>query len=253
MRPALAVAAGTLLLGGALLITAPATLLDARLAALSDGHLRVANAVGTIWNGSGEVVLLPSRAREALRWQIDAWPLLRSEVRGAIGTDMEGAPNGSVVYGRDHFELRALDLTLPVESILPLVTSAKIALGGALTLQLDHLAWLANTLDGQLALQWRDASVPGPQADTRIALGDLRIDLNGHGVELAGPVHNTGGDVEIIGRLTLTAAGALSLEATLRPRDADRAHADLVTATLSSFGSADGQGGYRVRWSGAWR
>jgi len=253
MRPALAVAAGALLLGGALLITAPATLLDARLAALSDGQLRVANAVGTIWNGSGEVVLLPSRAREALRWQIDAWPLLRGEVRGAIGTDMEGAPSGSVVYARDHFELRALDLALPVEAFLPLVTSAKIALGGTLYVQLNHLAWAANALDGQLALQWRDASVPGPQANSRIALGDLRIDLSGHGVELAGPVHNTGGDVEIIGQLTLTAAGGLSLEATLRPRDADRARADLLTGAISNFGTADGQGGYRVRWSGTWR
>jgi len=253
MRPAFAVAAAALLLAGALLVTAPATLLDARLAAFSDGHLRLANAGGTLWNGSGEMVLLPSGAREPLRWQLDAWPLLHGEVRVAIGTDGEGSPSGSVVYARDHFDLRGLHLALPVESILPFFTAAKLAIGGTLVVQVDHLAWQSHALDGQLTLQWRDASVPGPRADTRVALGDVHIDLNGHGADLAGPVHNTGGDVEMVGQLTLTAAGASSLEASLRPRDADRARVDLVAAALSTLGSADGQGGYRLRWSGAWR
>ena len=253
MRPALAIAAGAVLLFGALVITAPATLLDARLAALSDGHLRLADAAGTIWNGSGEVVLLPAAAPVPLRWQLEAWPLLRGEVRGAIGTQTELAPGATLVYGRDRFELSTLDLVLPVESILPFATRAKIALGGTLTVHVNHLAWVAGTLNGQLTLQWHDASLPGPRSDTRVGLGDVRIDLNGRGVELTGPVRNTGGDVEINGELALTAAGATNLDATLRPRNADRERAQLVTAALSTLGAADAQGGYRVHWTGAWR
>jgi hypothetical protein len=84
-------------------------------------------------------------------------------------------------------------------------------------------------------------------------LGDVRIDLNGRGVELTGPVRNAGGDVEINGRVVLTASGATNLDATLRPRNADRERAQLVTAALSTLGAADAQGGYRVHWTGAWR
>jgi general secretion pathway protein N len=253
MRTLVAVALGVVLLCAALLVTAPATLLDARLGALSEGHLRLANATGTIWNGSGEVVLLPAGAREPLRWQLQAWPLLRGEIRGAIGSDPDAAPTGTVVYAKDHLELRGLNVALPVESIVPLITAARIALAGTLVLQLNHLVWQGNALEGQVALQWRNASVPGPRVDSRIALGEVRIDLGGSGAELAGPVRNSGGDVDIVGQLALSAAGAAKLDATLRPRDTDPTRAELVTAALSTLGLADGQGGYAVRWSGAWR
>jgi general secretion pathway protein N len=256
MRPALALAAGALLLAGALLATAPAALLDARVAALSDGHLHMDNTSGTVWNGSGELVLLPAGTRQALHWRLDAWPLLRGEMRAAIVKETAGAPSATVVYGRDHLELRTLELALPAESILALASPAKLALGGTVWVQVEHLVWSNNALDAQLNVQWRDASVPGPpgpRADARIALGDVRIDLNGRGSELAGPVSNSGGDVEISGQLAVAAAGASSLDATLRPRGGGRERADAVTAALSTLGVPDGQGGYHVRWSGAWR
>jgi general secretion pathway protein N len=256
MRPALAVAAGALLLAGALVITAPAALLDTRIATLSAGHLRLANTTGTVWNGSGELVLLPARTNQALRWRLDVWPLLRGELRAAIINESAGAPSTTVVYGRDHLELRTLELAVPVESILPLATTAKLALGGTVRVQVDHLLWRGDALDAQLSVQWRDASVPGPpgpRADVRIALGEVRIDLTGRGSELTGPVRNIGGEVEINGQVSVAAAGASSLEATLRPRSSDRERTDAVTAALSTLGLPDGQGGYRVRWSGAWR
>src|SRR2546421_129634 len=71
LRPALAFAAGALLLAIALLIIAPAALLDARINMLSDGRLRIANATGTLWQGSGELVLLPAGARQAFFWRLD--------------------------------------------------------------------------------------------------------------------------------------------------------------------------------------
>jgi general secretion pathway protein N len=253
MRLALAVVLGAVLLVAALLATAPATLLDARIAALSGGRVRVADAAGTIWSGSGELVLLPARTRQPMRWRLEPWPLLRGEVRAAIGTDTAGAPSATLAFARDHFELRALDLALPVETILPLATSAKVALGGKIYLQVAHLAWLGQALDGQLSVQWRDASVPGPRADAPIALGDVRIDLSGRGAELSGPVRNSGGDVEMSGQLVLAAAGAASLELTLRPRPGDRERAEAIAAALSTLAPDDGRGGYRLRWTGAWR
>jgi general secretion pathway protein N len=253
MRPVLAVATAAVLLFAALLVTAPAALFDARVAALSAGHLRLVNTDGTIWNGSGELVLLPAGTRQPLRWRLDAWPLLGGEVRAQIASEAAGVPDATVVYGRDHLELRALEFALPVESIVPLATSAKLALGGTLLVHVDHLVWLGNALDAQLTAQWRDASLPGPRPDARIALGDVRIDLSGHGSELSGPVRNAGGEVEITGQVALAAAGASSVELVLRPRGSERGRVDPLTATLATLGVPDGQGGYHVHWSGAWR
>jgi general secretion pathway protein N len=254
MRTGIAVGAAAVLLVIALAAMAPAALLDARIAALSDGRMRIANAAGTIWNGSGELVLLPAGTRRPLFWRLDAWPLLRGEIRGTIA-GAEGAPGAALTYGRDRFELRGLDLSLPAESLLRAATAAKtpLGVGGNVFMRVDRLLQVPEALDAQLTVQWRDASVPGPRTDARIALGDVRLDLNGRGVELSGPVQNTGGDVEITGQLAIAAAGASRLDATLRPRSTDRERADMIAAVFSGLGAADGQGGYRVSWTGAWR
>ena len=110
MRPALAIATGAVLLAGTLVVTAPAALLDTRVSALSAGQLRLVNAAGTIWNGSGELVLLPAGARQFVRWQLAAWPLLRGEIRATIARDPEGASTATVVYGHDRLELRSLEV-----------------------------------------------------------------------------------------------------------------------------------------------
>ncbi|HEV3240546.1 MAG TPA: type II secretion system protein N [Casimicrobiaceae bacterium] len=254
MRSTLAVALGAVLLLATLVSFAPASLLDARVAEMSGGRMRLSNASGTIWNGSGELWLLPAGPHEPLRWRLDALPLLRGEVRVAIDHGGEGAPAATLAYGRDHLELRDLDLALPIESLLPVAGPARIAgVGGTLRVHVDHLARTADTLDAQLTVQWPDASVPGPRPDTRIALGTVSVALNGRGAELGGPVQNSGGDVEITGQLAVAATGAAKLDATLRPRTTTRERADMIAAALSSIGAGDGEGGYRVHWSGAWR
>ena len=63
MRGWLVIGAGAILLVAALAIKAPASLLDRRVADLTDGRIRVVAATGTMWNGSGELVLLPDGAR----------------------------------------------------------------------------------------------------------------------------------------------------------------------------------------------
>lgn len=255
MRPTLAVAAGAALLFGVLVITAPAALLDSRLAALSGGRLRMANASGTLWNGSGELLFAAAGIRRAVRWQLDALPLLRGEVRVAIANDATGAPSAILTYGRDRFELRNLDFSLPVEDLFHVraVATAPLRLGGTLRVHVDHMLQLADAVDAQLAVQWDNASVPALRADTRIELGTVRVELDGRGPQLTGPVRNSGGEVEIAGQLALAAAGAATFAATLRTRSTDRARADMIAAMLSTFGTADGHGGYRVIWAGTWR
>src|SRR5207302_5496402 len=113
---AVAVGAAASLLALALVIEAPATLVDGRVEALSSGRVRVANATGTIWNGSGEISLPAAGVRIPVAWSIDAVPVLWGELRGTIS--QSGGPPAAFDLGRDRYVLRNLALALPAESVL---------------------------------------------------------------------------------------------------------------------------------------
>jgi general secretion pathway protein N len=254
LRRALAITAGAVLLAITLLIIAPAALLDARINALSDGRVRLANSAGTLWHGSGELVMLPAGTRQPLFWRLDAWPLLRGEIRATIALDADGARNATVAYGRDRLDVRDLDVSLPAQSVL-LAAAPKTPLGfgGSLALHVERLVQLPDVLDAQLSGEWRDGSVRGSSADSPISVGDVRIALNGRGAEINGPLRNSGGDVEIDGQVAVGAAGTVRLDATVRPRSSDRERADRIAVALAALGAPDGRGGYRLTWTGAWR
>ncbi|MDQ2962590.1 MAG: type II secretion system protein N, partial [Pseudomonadota bacterium] len=251
MRPALAITASAVLVAIALLIFAPAALLDARMNALSDGRVRIANAAGTLWHGSGELLVLPAGARQTLFWRLEAWPLLRGDIRATIGLDADGSRSATVAYGGDRLEVRDLDVSLPAQSVL-LAAHPKtpLAVGGNLALHIERFVQLPDVLDAQLAAEWREASVPGSPADTPIALGDVRIALNGRGAAINGPLRNSGGDIEIDGQVEIAAAGTARLDATVRPRSSDRERANRIALALAALGAPDGRGGYRVTWTG---
>ena len=254
MRAAIAVGAGAVLLAFALALTAPATLLDGRIDALSAGRLRVAHATGSLWSGAGELVLLPAGTRTPLAWRLRIWPLLRGEVQAAVAFDAGGAQSATLLYRSDRLELRHLDVSLPAQSILlAAYPKAPFSAGGDLALRVDTLVQDPALIEAQASLRWNGATVPGLPFDPRIALGDLRIDLAGRGAEITGALRNDGGEVEIAGVLRLGAAGAARLDATLRPRSASRERDERIGAALAALGVPDGQGGYRVSWAGAWR
>ena len=103
MRPAFAFAAGAVLLAITLLIIAPGALLDARINTLSDGRLRIANATGTLWQGSGELVLMPAGPRQTFFWRLDATVRPRGSDRAsadriAMALAALGAPDGRGGY-----------------------------------------------------------------------------------------------------------------------------------------------------------
>jgi len=254
MRPALAFVAGAILLAFMLVLTAPAALLDRRIDALSAGRVRLANATGTLWKGSGELVLLPGVTRLPVFWRAELWPLARGEVRAAIGFDPDVPQSAAVVFGSDRLDVRDLEVSLPVESIVRSASPAlPLAARGNLALRVERFMQRPDLLDAQLSVQWNDASVPAFPPDERIALGDVRVDLAGRGAVVTGPVRNTGGEVEITGQVGIAATGTLQLTATLRPRSGDRDRAERIANALAAIGAPDGQGGYTLSVKGSWR
>jgi general secretion pathway protein N len=253
MKAILVAAAAIALLAIAFAVTAPANLLDGRLSAASQGRLRIADASGTVWNGSGDLVLLPHGTRRAIAWHIDGWPLLAGELRGNVRTNGAASSPAAFDYAQRTRSLSDLEFSLPMDALLQIagVPAALATASGNLSAHVRRLTQTPQAIDADLALDWQDASVPTLQPGLRIGLGDVRLELQGSGPEVAGSLSNRGGDVEIAGRVALTAALAPRIDATVRPRPGlDRDRSTAIAAALSLVGAADGQGGYRIAWAG---
>jgi hypothetical protein len=250
MRPWVAVLCGVALIVAAALALAPASLLDARIAALSGGRARIANASGTLWNGSGELVLQGSE-RRAIAWHLDPRSLFRGEVRGTFANDGDPNRGAQFVVGRDKLELDGFDLSMPMSALLRAAGAPAFLsnVGGDVGLRVDRFNRGADMLDVQAAMQWRGASLPAFGPYPSVELGDVHAELAGSGPEVSGPIANSGGELEIEGTVTATASGTPRLDARIRPREGlDPNRAQAIAAALATVGSPDPRGGYRLVW-----
>ncbi|HEY2862747.1 MAG TPA: type II secretion system protein N [Casimicrobiaceae bacterium] len=250
MRGWLVIGAGAVLLVAALAIEAPATLLDRRAAGLSEGHVRIAAATGSVWRGSGELALVPDGTRVPIAWRLDPMSLLRGELAGSIVVDDARAPAKFAVGSQD-FSVHDFSIALPAAAVLRNagMPDAASIIGGTLLLEASDLARHDDRLEGRADLRWRDASLPGTQAGTRIALGELRIAAAGSGTEIPATISNSGGEVDVSGNLVLSMRALPKVDARIRPRaglPVERAQA--IGNALSSIGMADGTGGYHIVW-----
>jgi hypothetical protein len=250
MRPWIAAGCGVTLAIVAAVALAPASLLDARLDAISGGRARIANASGTVWNGSGELILQGGE-RRSVAWQINPWQLLRGEVRGTFANDGDPHRGAQFAIARGKLELEGFDLSMPMSALLRAagVPSLFSGVGGDVGVHVDRFVRDPDALDVQAAMQWHNASLPGLGPYPSMAIGDLHAEMSGRGPEVSGPIANSGGEVEIEGTLTATASGAARVDARVAPRAGiDPSRAQAISAALATVGSPDPRGGYRLVW-----
>jgi general secretion pathway protein N len=251
MRTGTALVVGVLLFALALLIEAPATLVDKWLAAASGERARLADSRGTVWNGNGVLWLVPGFAGARIQWHLDAMPLLWGEARGSLRAQDGNSPRAVFALGNHGFVLRDVDLVLPADALLRAVAASLplASAGGSVGLRADALALHGDAFEGRAALRWEGANLQGPTPGTRIALGDVRLDAVGDGRALIGTLANAGGDVDISGS-TSFASDAMRAEVLVRPRagiDAERSRS--ISSALALLGRPDAQNGYRFVWS----
>src|SRR5262249_23548732 len=118
MRTGIAIGAGVLFLALALAMGAPATFADAGLSALSGGRLRMVDARGTVWNGSGARWVPPGFVSARMDGHVDAWPLLWGELRGSFQGEAAPEPHASFAIGSNGVALRDVVLALPAGALL---------------------------------------------------------------------------------------------------------------------------------------
>ncbi len=256
MRRAIVFAFGAALLLIALIIKAPASLLDGRINAWSAGNLRMIGSTGTIWSGAGELRLVAANMGMPVSWQIDAWPVLLGELRGTLaGSDATTSPTSFNVSSNE-VAVRNLAITLPANALLRTAGApgSFATAGGNVSLRIAELTRRGDRIDGQFALRWDKATLQsalvGLRPSPRVALGDVRFDGTGQGNVIAGTLTNAGGDVEISGTASASISGSTRVDALIRPRpgiDTERANA--IGGALAALGQSDGSGGYRISWA----
>lgn len=181
--------------------TAPATLVDLGLQRISDGKLRLVEAQGTLWSGSGQVEIRDpdgrSGAAKSVGWRILPESLLRGHLTCEVKLDQASKPFPLTV-SVSGIELSNAVISLPATALgLAMPKLAPLGLGGDLLLHITSLALARNQMRGKLTVQWRNAgSVLTPISP----LGDYELKLEGRGTAVQAMLSTIGGPLQLDGK-----------------------------------------------------
>ena len=243
MKSALVAIVGLVLLLAAIAAFAPASLIDRRLAAASSGTLRMSDARGTVWNGTGILTDGSGSWRLPVGWSVSAPALVRGVLNITLVPAAGTTPRGTIDIAAGAATLRDVVVELPaavLTSALP--GRAAIVPGGNLAFTAGAFEWNGERDSGALSMQWRDARLVA--AGTAADLGTVDATLEPQGNRLAGRIGNSGGDVRIDGTITV-AATAIGIDAGIAPLPATPPP---VLRALAALGTPDSAGAVRIVW-----
>jgi len=185
----------------AVIATAPATLIDARLQHASHGSFRLAEARGTLWSGSGQIEVRDSAGRigvaKSLAWRFLPESLLRGRLVCEVGLD-QSAKRFPVTISLSRIEVANADVSLPATVLgLGLPKLAPLGLTGDVLLHVASLTIERKEMQGNATLLWRDAgSVLTPISP----LGDYELRLDGEGATVHAYLRTIQGPLRLEGQ-----------------------------------------------------
>lgn len=225
-----------------LLVTAPASLLDRCLQYASQGRLFLANANGTVWNGTATPALRPQKDHfivlQPLRWEIDALPLFAGKIKTRLQwSDLPPAPATDTTISLDRVELHNALLPLParvLNEISPMLKPAQFR--GQLQVQAGHLVFTKQGIDGTATVEWRQA---GSALSGINPLGDYHLALSGAGGQINIGLTTTSGILLLNGQGVWSAAHGLEFHGKAQ---ASSGNYDNLTELLHHLGPEESQG-----------
>jgi len=193
----------------ALIATAPATLADARLQDASGGRLRLAEAQGTLWSGSGQLEVRDASGGIGLATRL-AWRLRPTELRSAqlayeveLGTDLRPF---STTISWSRIEVADADISMPVAALgLGVPRLAPLGLTGDLLIHIANLSVARYGVVGAATLRWRDA---GSALTPVSPLGDYEARLDGEGMTVHALLRTIEGPIQLDGKGSWTRGGS---------------------------------------------
>ena len=193
-------ALGVAAYAAALFVMAPATLLDSALARESAGRLRLTEAGGTVWSGSGFIEFRDAkqraRAAKHVAWRVAPFALLRGELAVEATTSDSRTPI-SITATFSRIEIANAQLTLPA-AVLGLAAPklAPLELTGDLSVQLSRLTLANGDAYGNARAQWHAA---GSSLTKLSPLGSYELDFVPEGAGLRATLRTLDGPLALEG------------------------------------------------------
>lgn len=184
-----------------LLATAPATLIDRGLRDASQGRMRLAQASGTLWSGTGQLQSRDPRGRaglsEGVKWRlrnINPWRAGLS-FRVELDSGLRAFPLG---LSWSELEVADAEFSLPALALGQLLPQlAPLGLSGEAHVQIPRMAIGTRSARGNAALQWRQA---GSALTPVSPLGDYELRLQAHGSSGRSTLTTLQGPLQLDGR-----------------------------------------------------
>jgi general secretion pathway protein N len=250
MRPLLYLLAAVVVLIVTVLVLAPAQWASGAVRSATNGRVDLAEARGTLWNGSAVVVLSAGDAGSAraslperLSWQLSPWALPVGELDlvlthpSALSQPLAvRAPlaGGTTTLGATTLKLPAsllVGLGAPWNTVRP---------GGILTLNWDRLQIASGRINGNFSAEWQYAS----SALTPVSpMGHYRLTTNGvwPGTQLE--LLTISGPLELKGSGTIPEGGRLRFTGRAQAQaGTDPGVKAQLTGLISLLGRRDGDG-----------
>ncbi len=201
----------------ALIVLAPATLIDARLESASDGRLRLASAEGTLWSGAGWIEIRDAEGRAGvarrLAWRVLPVSLLRARLVAEVGLDQAAKPF-PVTISLSRIEIAGAGIKLPAAALgLGMPRLAPLRLTGDVLVDIPHLSLERGRVHGDATLQWRAA---GSALTPVSPLGDYEVRFKAVGPAVYATLSTLEGPLQLDGKATWSNGAPPSFLATAR-------------------------------------
>ncbi len=185
----------------ALIATAPATLADAGLQRVSDGRLRIAEARGTLWSGTGQLEIRDAGGHtgmaKRLAWRLQPDASLPARITYEVELDSPPRPFTVTAFW-SQIGIEHADISLPALALgLGLAKLAPLELTGEMNLRISNLFIGRNTTRGSAVLQWRAA---GSALSPVSPLGDYELRLEGQDSGARATLHTLEGPLQLDGQ-----------------------------------------------------
>jgi len=230
------------------LALAPAQWVVGAVTHVSGGHLELAEASGTVWNGSATLVLAPGDARQESRsslpgqltWRLAPWPLLLGSVNLTVQHPAAlSAPLQLRAHLDGHLQIGAATLRLPAAMLVGLGAPWNtVRPGGILIVSTDGLDVAAGKIRGSFTGEWEYAS----SALTPVSpIGHYRLLTSGPYPGTRVELETLSGPLELTGSGTIGEGGHLRFEGLARAlASADTATRTQLTGLISLLGRREG-------------
>ena len=185
----------------ALIATAPATLVDARLQDASGGWLRLAEAQGTLWSGTGQLEIRDKRGRTGVAkrmvWRFRPGASFPARLAYKVALDPGTQPFPVTIFW-SRIELANADISLPPATLgYGTPKLASLGLTGEMNLQVSRISIGHGATWGNATLQWRTA---GSALSPVSPLGDYDLRLVGEGPSVRLTLHTLQGPLQLDGQ-----------------------------------------------------